>query len=100
MSAAAVLAHHTPARPLPPVGVVKLRRGLTARVFAECEDMRDVYSWFLMFLQDLQEKALLQVEQDDPTRQVRAQHGTAWQRRAQHGRAGHSRAEQSMAWHV
>jgi hypothetical protein len=55
--------------------VVKLRRGLTARVFAECEDMRDVYSWFLVFLQDLQEKALLQVEQDDPTRQVRTQHG-------------------------
>lgn len=68
---------HVPC-PLPPVtGVVKLRRGLTARVFAECEDMRDVYSWFLIFLQDLQEKVLLQVEQDDPTRQVRPQHGTA-----------------------
>lgn len=43
-----------------------------------------MYSWFLIFLQDLQEKALLQVEQDDPTRQVRPQHGIVWLAAAGH----------------
>lgn len=52
-------------------GVVKMRRGLTARVFGECEGMSELYSWFLRFLYDLQEKALLQVDRDDPTREVR-----------------------------
>jgi farnesyl-diphosphate farnesyltransferase len=42
-------------------GVVKMRRGLTARVFDECEDLQHLYTWFIMFLQQLQEKALLQV---------------------------------------
>lgn len=48
-----------------------MRRGLTARVFAECEGMTDLLTWFLDFLGQLQEKALLQVERDDPTREVR-----------------------------
>jgi len=38
-----------------------MRRGLTARVFDECEDLQHLYTWFIMFLQQLQEKALLQV---------------------------------------
>eukprot|EP00775_Hariotina_reticulata_P011371 gene11371-11520_t len=41
-------------------GVVKMRRGLTARVFDECEDLQHLYTWFITFLQQLQEKALLQ----------------------------------------
>lgn len=51
-------------------GVVKLRRGLTARVFSECEGMQDLLSWFLIYLHELQEKALLQVDKTDPTRDV------------------------------
>lgn len=47
-----------------------MRRGLTARVFAECEGMSDLYTWFLLFLHELQEKALLQVDKTDPTREV------------------------------
>jgi farnesyl-diphosphate farnesyltransferase len=58
-----------------PAGVVKLRRGLTARVFAECEGMSDLLTWFLEFLGQLQEKALLQVAHDDPTREVRQGRG-------------------------
>jgi len=48
-----------------------MRRGLTARVFAECEGMEELYTWFLTFLHELKEKALLQVDKDDPTREVR-----------------------------
>ncbi|KAF6264647.1 farnesyl-diphosphate farnesyltransferase [Scenedesmus sp. NREL 46B-D3] len=51
-------------------GVVKLRRGLTARIFDECDGMREVYVWFTVFLQELQEKALLHVDKTDPTREV------------------------------
>jgi hypothetical protein len=54
-------------------GVVKLRRGLTARVFDECDGMGELYGWFTQFLQTLQEKALLQVDKTDPTREVRWQ---------------------------
>jgi hypothetical protein len=54
----------------PGAGVVKLRRGLTARVFSECEGMQDLLSWFLMYLHELQEKALMQVDEADPTRKV------------------------------
>ena len=53
-----------------PAGVVKLRRGLTARIFDECDGMREVYVWFTVFLQELQEKALLHVDKTDPTREV------------------------------
>jgi hypothetical protein len=49
---------------------VKLRRGLTARVFDECDGMGELYGWFTQFLQALQEKALLQVDKTDPTREV------------------------------
>jgi farnesyl-diphosphate farnesyltransferase len=52
---------------------VKLRRGLTARVFDECDGMGELYGWFCQFLQALQEKALLQVDKTDPTREVRVQ---------------------------
>lgn len=51
-------------------GVVKLRRGLTARVFDQCDGMHDLNSWFVTFLQQLQEKALMQVDKTDPTREV------------------------------
>jgi farnesyl-diphosphate farnesyltransferase len=54
-------------------GVVKLRRGLTARVFDECDGMGELYGWFTQFLQALQEKALLHVDKTDPTREVRLQ---------------------------
>ncbi|GBF87650.1 squalene synthase [Raphidocelis subcapitata] len=48
-------------------GVVKMRRGETARVFDECGTLRDVYSWFLLFLRQLASKAASQVAPDDPT---------------------------------
>lgn len=47
-----------------------MRRGLTARIFAECDGMQDLYSWFLLFLHELQEKVLLQVDKTDPTCEV------------------------------
>eukprot|EP00879_Flechtneria_rotunda_P012100 GHRR01012635.1.p1 GENE.GHRR01012635.1~~GHRR01012635.1.p1 ORF type:complete len:188 (+),score=74.24 GHRR01012635.1:336-899(+) len=49
-------------------GVVKMRRGLTACVFDECDGMTDLLSWFMSFLQQLQEKALIEVPKSDPTR--------------------------------
>jgi hypothetical protein len=58
-----------------PAGVVKLRRGLTARVFDECDGMGELYGWFTQFLQALQEKALLQVDKTDPTREVSGRKG-------------------------
>ncbi|WIA33097.1 hypothetical protein OEZ86_006251 [Tetradesmus obliquus] len=51
-------------------GVVKLRRGMTARVFDECDGMGELYGWFTQFLQALQEKALLAVDKADPTREI------------------------------
>lgn len=48
-----------------------MRRGLTARVFAECDNMEHLLTWFLTFLYDLQETALLHVDKADPTREVR-----------------------------
>lgn len=48
-----------------------MRRGLTARVFQECDNMLDLHRWFLTFLYELQEKALLRVDKEDPTREVR-----------------------------
>jgi hypothetical protein len=47
-----------------------MRRGLTARVFGECESMQDLLRWFVLFLRDLQDTALTQVDEDDPTREV------------------------------
>ena len=47
-----------------------MRRGLTARVFAECDGMVHLYSWFVHFLQQLQEKAIMDVDKTDPTREV------------------------------
>jgi hypothetical protein len=51
----------------PPPGVVKLRRGLTARVFEETHTMADLYRWYLYFLRQLQVKADTQVASHDPT---------------------------------
>lgn len=51
-------------------GVVKLRRGLTARVFDECDGMEQLHSWFMIFLLQLQDKATLEVAPEDPTRKV------------------------------
>jgi hypothetical protein len=33
--------------------------------------MQDLLSWFLIYLHELQEKALMQVDKTDPTREVR-----------------------------
>lgn len=46
-----------------------MRRGLTARVFDECDGMSHLLSWLVTFLQVLQEKALLHVQPSDPTRE-------------------------------
>lgn len=53
-----------------PPGVVKMRRGLTARVFDECDGLVHLYSWFITLLQQLQEKAIMEVDKADPTREV------------------------------
>jgi len=51
-------------------GVVKMRRGETARVFDQCHTLGDVYRWLLLFLRQLQHKALTEVAADDPTVKV------------------------------
>jgi len=48
-------------------GVVKLRRGLTARVFDEVYSMSDVFSWYVNFLEQLQAKVEREVAAHDPT---------------------------------
>ncbi|GIL43026.1 hypothetical protein Vafri_829 [Volvox africanus] len=48
-------------------GVVKMRRGQTAKVFQTCNDMGDVYRWFLQFLRILEAKVSSAVAQDDPS---------------------------------
>jgi hypothetical protein len=54
-------------------GVVKMRRGLTARVFDSCSTMSEVYAWFLTFFGELQRKADADVASHDPSlRQMRA----------------------------
>lgn len=40
-----------------PPGVVKLRRGLTAKVFGNCDDMGDLCCWLIKFLELLRCKA-------------------------------------------
>jgi hypothetical protein len=58
-------------RPPAPSGVVKMRRGETARVFDQCGTMGDVYTWFLQFLRQLGAKAAAGVAPGDPTVEVR-----------------------------
>ena len=48
-------------------GVVKMRRGLTARVFGSCSTMAEVYAWFLTFFRELQRKAEHEVAGHDPS---------------------------------
>ncbi|KAG2500085.1 hypothetical protein HYH03_002362 [Edaphochlamys debaryana] len=48
-------------------GVVKMRRGETARVFETCNDLGDVYTWFMGYLDLLRVKVTSQVADDDPT---------------------------------
>jgi farnesyl-diphosphate farnesyltransferase len=48
-------------------GVVKLRRGLTARVFDEVASMSDVFTWYLSFLEQLEAKVEREVAAHDPS---------------------------------
>lgn len=48
-----------------------MRRGETARVFDEVRNMRDLYRWFIIFLKQLQHKALTEVASHDPNLEVR-----------------------------
>ncbi|GLC35682.1 hypothetical protein PLESTB_000483400 [Pleodorina starrii] len=48
-------------------GVVKLRRGETAKVFESCNDLGDVYRWFIRFLEVMRTKVESQVAVDDPS---------------------------------
>ncbi|KAI8477155.1 MAG: farnesyl-diphosphate farnesyltransferase [Monoraphidium minutum] len=47
-------------------GVVKMRRGETARIFDEVHTMGDTMRWFTAFLRQLQRKALTEVAGHDP----------------------------------
>ncbi|GIL72940.1 hypothetical protein Vretimale_4591 [Volvox reticuliferus] len=48
-------------------GVVKMRRGQTAKVFQTCNDMGDVYRWFIYFLEIMEAKVRSAVSADDPS---------------------------------
>ncbi len=48
-------------------GVVKMRRGQTARVFDEVHGMPQLYAWFLKYLLILQTTATTDVASHDPT---------------------------------
>ncbi|GAX82208.1 hypothetical protein CEUSTIGMA_g9636.t1 [Chlamydomonas eustigma] len=51
-------------------GVVKMRRGQTACVFDKCEDMDDLLSWFVQFLDILRAKVDHEVAPSDPTAEL------------------------------
>lgn len=51
-------------------GVVKMRRGLTAHVFARCDSLSQALEWFRQFLLQLRDKARDEVATFDPTRKV------------------------------
>jgi hypothetical protein len=58
-------------RPAPcTVGVVKLRRGQTAKIFATCGDMGSLYAWLLRFLRIMQAKVDTEVAHTDPSYKV------------------------------
>lgn len=56
--------------PPDPLGAVKMRRGLTARVFDEVRTMSDLYRWYLLFLHQLADKAAHEVDSNDPNVKV------------------------------
>lgn len=56
-------------------GAVKMRRGLTARVFDEVRTMGDLYRWYLRFLRELADKAACQVDPADPSLKARRKQG-------------------------
>ncbi|KAG2450142.1 hypothetical protein HYH02_000245 [Chlamydomonas schloesseri] len=48
-------------------GVVKMRRGETARVFETCNDLGDLYAWFLQYLEVMDGKVSSEVDPSDPS---------------------------------
>lgn len=48
-------------------GVVKMRRGQTAKVFDSCDNMGDLLAWFLKFLDILESKVSNEIDKEDPS---------------------------------